>query len=299
VAAGASLAGTTLVPAPLRAPAAPCEPIGVVDAIISVTPPADTHVVGLKLQLDYPVGVVDLPGDADEASVKARVRPLPGGLMFSPNDTDGSMIVALVGTTPLAVGPLLEVQFDRCKGEAVPTAKDFHCGSNRDPTTKGGLLSKESAVPSRCRRRGNEQMIKIGIFGAGGAARVRVVGGCRGRSQQGGRAVPKGDRRQDEQGRGDRAQGGRLVSCAARQGQVSAATATTLATADPKGAYAKALAAATKSIDKKCLLGNVILGNYEGGDADGVLFPIIANARRGAERRRASGRRRSSATRPR
>jgi hypothetical protein len=51
-----------------------------------------------------------------------------------------------------------------------------------------------------------------------------------------------------------------------------------LATADPKGAYAKALAAATKSIDKKCLVGNVVLGNYEGGDADGVLFPIIANA---------------------
>jgi len=136
----AALAGTMLVPAPLRA-AAPCEPVGVVDAIISVTPPADTHVVGLKLQLDYPAGV-DLPGDADEASVKARVRPLPGALMFSTNDTDGSMVVALVGTTPLAAGPLLEVQFDRCKGQAVPTAKDFHCGIEQGSDDKGALLSK-------------------------------------------------------------------------------------------------------------------------------------------------------------
>jgi hypothetical protein len=134
------LNGATLVPGPAQA-GAPCEPVGAVDAIISVTPPADTHVVGLKLKLDYPAAV-DLPGDADEASVKARVKALPGGLMFSPNDTDGSMIVALVGTTPLAAGPLLEVQFDRCKGGAAPTAENFHCGIEQGSDDKGALLSK-------------------------------------------------------------------------------------------------------------------------------------------------------------
>jgi cysteine-rich repeat protein len=51
-----------------------------------------------------------------------------------------------------------------------------------------------------------------------------------------------------------------------------------LATADVKGAYAKALGAATKSIDKKCVLGNAVLGNYANGDADGALFPVIAAA---------------------
>jgi cysteine-rich repeat protein len=51
-----------------------------------------------------------------------------------------------------------------------------------------------------------------------------------------------------------------------------------LATADVKGAYAKVLAGATKSIDKKCLLGNVVLGNYPNGDVDGTLFPAIESA---------------------
>ena len=51
-----------------------------------------------------------------------------------------------------------------------------------------------------------------------------------------------------------------------------------LETADVKGAYGKALAAATKGIDKKCLLGNVVLGNYANGDIDGALFPQIASA---------------------
>src|SRR5262245_29903452 len=89
----AALLCIPVLPASLHA-AVSCEPVGKVDAIVSLTPPADTHVVGVKLHLDYPAGV-DLPGVADEASVKARVRPLPGGLLFSPNDEDGSMIVAL------------------------------------------------------------------------------------------------------------------------------------------------------------------------------------------------------------
>jgi hypothetical protein len=138
--AAAALATAAAMPASLGGATAPCEPIGVVDAIISVTPPARTHVVGLKLQLDYPSGV-DVPGRADEASVKDRVRLLPGGLLYSPNDTDGSMIVALVGTTPIAAGPLFEVKFDRCKGAPAPTAKDFHCGVEQGSDDQGGLLA--------------------------------------------------------------------------------------------------------------------------------------------------------------
>ena len=120
---------------------APCDPAGVVDAVISVSPPADTAVVGVKLQLDFPAGV-DLPGRADEAPVKERVRPLPGGVLYSPNVSAGSMIVALVGTAPLPKGPLLEVQFDRCKGTPAPTARDFHCGIEQGSDDRGALLAK-------------------------------------------------------------------------------------------------------------------------------------------------------------
>ena len=56
----------------------------------------------------------------------------------------------------------------------------------------------------------------------------------------------------------------------------------TLAGADVKGAYAKALASTTKSIDKKCLLGNVVLGNYANGDVDGALLPVDHERHRAA-----------------
>lgn len=70
-----------------------------------------------------------------------------------------------------------------------------------------------------------------------------------------------------------------LASChAARDKGKFSGDCNDLATADVKGTYAKALAAATKGIDKKCLLGNVVLGNYPNGDADGTLFPAIATA---------------------
>jgi hypothetical protein len=51
-----------------------------------------------------------------------------------------------------------------------------------------------------------------------------------------------------------------------------------LTAADLKGKIAKAEAAAAKSLDKKCLPGDLVLGNYALGDPDGVFFPAAENA---------------------
>ena len=52
-----------------------------------------------------------------------------------------------------------------------------------------------------------------------------------------------------------------------------------LGAADVKGKYQKALGAATKGIDKKCLPGDPVLANYQpGADAAAVLFPLIEDA---------------------
>lgn len=148
------LAGALLVAAPLTAAAAPvCDPTGTVAAVVALTTPAAAHVVGLKLRVEYPAGL-DLPGDADEATVKERVRPMPGGLLYSPNDTDGTLIVALVGTAPIAAGPLLELQFDRCKGTPAPTAADLRCTVEQASDDQGHLLAKgtECAVALGARK---------------------------------------------------------------------------------------------------------------------------------------------------
>jgi cysteine-rich repeat protein len=47
---------------------------------------------------------------------------------------------------------------------------------------------------------------------------------------------------------------------------------------DPKGAYANAKLAAEKGLDKKCLAGDPVLNNYDGGDVDGATFPVIDGA---------------------
>ena len=101
-----------------------------------------------------PIPGLDLPGDADEATVKERVRPMPGGLLYSPNDTDGTLIVALVGTAPIAAGPLLELQFDRCKGTPAPTAADLRCTVEQASDDQGHLLAKgtECAVALGARK---------------------------------------------------------------------------------------------------------------------------------------------------
>jgi cysteine-rich repeat protein len=51
-----------------------------------------------------------------------------------------------------------------------------------------------------------------------------------------------------------------------------------LAAADAKGKVAKAEASADKTIDKKCLAGDPVLGNYPLGDPTGTFFPIAADA---------------------
>ena len=59
---------------------------------MSLAPPHGIDLVGLKLEITYPESV-DLPGRADEPTVKERVQILPGGFLYSPNDTDGTTIV--------------------------------------------------------------------------------------------------------------------------------------------------------------------------------------------------------------
>ena len=136
------------------AAAAPvCDPIGTADAVVTLKAPAGAQVVGVKLRVEYPNGF-DLPGDADEATVKERVRPLPGGLLYSPNDTDGTLIVALVGTTAIPVGPLLELHLDRCKGGENPTAADLRCTVEQASDDAGKLIAKgtECAVTLGARK---------------------------------------------------------------------------------------------------------------------------------------------------
>ncbi len=104
------------------------------------TPPAVT-VGGLTLLLDYPEGQVRQP------------TTTPGsGVLDTPNDLTYALKDALIDSTLVdgipanGAGPMLQVMFDGCQGQALPAATDYQCtildaadesGNSIDPATLG------------------------------------------------------------------------------------------------------------------------------------------------------------------
>ncbi len=89
---------------------------------LQLTTPAGTTVGGLTLLLDYPEGEVRLP------------MTTPGsGVIDTPNDLTYALKDALIDSTLAdgipanGAGPMLQVMFDGCQGQALPVATDYKC----------------------------------------------------------------------------------------------------------------------------------------------------------------------------
>jgi hypothetical protein len=117
-----------------------CEPAGTRTVAVDFAAPAKIALAGLKIRLDYPTGVVSIPGFMDDNDVKGRVRNLPAGALGVPNDEDGDLIVGLVSTTAIPPGRLLTVEFDRCGGARAPAAKQFRCQVQEASTEQAKLV---------------------------------------------------------------------------------------------------------------------------------------------------------------
>lgn len=104
-----------------------CEPDGDVPVAVSLHVPAGASLAGVKVTLDYPDKRVAIPGFTNAPEVQARITELPKDFLVAPNDTDGSLIVSLAGTTVLPAGQIFRVRFDRCKDSQPVQASDFHC----------------------------------------------------------------------------------------------------------------------------------------------------------------------------
>ncbi len=104
------------------------------------TPPA-LIVGGLTLLLDYPEGNVRMP-----------VTTPGSGVLDTPNDLTYALKDALIDSTLTngipanGAGPMLQVMFDGCHGQALPVATDYKCtildaadesGTSIDPATLG------------------------------------------------------------------------------------------------------------------------------------------------------------------
>src|SRR5262249_17456818 len=87
-----------------------------------LTTPAGVTVGGLTLFLDYPEGKVRLPVTTPGASV-----------LDTPNDLTYALKDPLIDSTFIdgipanGAGPMLQVTFDRCQGQALPVVGDYNC----------------------------------------------------------------------------------------------------------------------------------------------------------------------------
>ncbi len=106
-------------------------------ATVRVTLAAPQPIGAATLTLDYPEGLVTLPGSGDAAA--ARVTILTGGSLVndgSPNDRDDDVTFTLISSEGVGAGELLSVRFDCLAG--APTAAQFGC-TVADATAPDGL----------------------------------------------------------------------------------------------------------------------------------------------------------------
>ena len=116
-----------------------CEPDGKMRIAVELRPPTGESLAGVKVNLGYPAGVA-LPGFMDRGEVRARLSGTPDGFLVSPNNDDGTLIVAIAGTSALPSGKIFAVEFDRCKKAAKATLKDVHCKIEQASTEAGVLV---------------------------------------------------------------------------------------------------------------------------------------------------------------
>jgi cysteine-rich repeat protein len=94
---------------------------------VSFTPPTGTNVASLGVLIEYPDGVVQIPGTADDPSVTAAVTNSPSGYLATGFDYDYALSVGLAGTRALTPGNVFTVSFANCQNAAPPAASAFKC----------------------------------------------------------------------------------------------------------------------------------------------------------------------------
>ena len=104
-----------------------CTPGGTTKVSVSFTPPAGKNVASITVLLEYPDGTVQIPGTADDDSVKDSVSNTPSGTLVGRFDYDYALTVGIAGTRAITVGQLFQVTFDLCQAATAPVAADFKC----------------------------------------------------------------------------------------------------------------------------------------------------------------------------
>ena len=81
----------------------------------------------ITVLLEYPDGIVQIPGSGSADSVQAVVLNPPSGTLPVAFDYDYALNVSVAGTSAITPGKLFDVNFSDCKSVPPPTASAFKC----------------------------------------------------------------------------------------------------------------------------------------------------------------------------
>jgi cysteine-rich repeat protein len=103
-----------------------CDPDTGTDYTVTVNFAGSEAVAGITVFLDYPEGLVSIPGSG--AGVPGGIIDgLPGFAFGQSNDLDHALIQAVVDAAAFPSGQLFQVHFETCTGAGTPVADDFDC----------------------------------------------------------------------------------------------------------------------------------------------------------------------------
>jgi cysteine-rich repeat protein len=103
-----------------------CEQNAGSDFTVTVNFAGSNAVAGITVFLDYPEGLVSIPGSGGSVP-SGIITNLPGFAFGQSNDLDHALIQAVVDAEAFPAGQLFNIHFETCQGASAPTAEQFTC----------------------------------------------------------------------------------------------------------------------------------------------------------------------------
>ena len=101
-------------------------------------------VAGIVVFVDYPEGLVSIPGSGGAPPVPSHISGNPAGTSAVPNDLDHALRAVVTENTPgatMPAGQLFRINFETCQGAPAPTAGQFTCTVLSASNSAGGDIT--------------------------------------------------------------------------------------------------------------------------------------------------------------
>ena len=89
--------------------------------------PEAQEVVSVVVSLGYDPSLVGFSETGGGTALRTRLSARATGALVTPDNTGDALRLVIAKAGGLTVGPIADVEFDRCTGSRAPTVADLHC----------------------------------------------------------------------------------------------------------------------------------------------------------------------------